>query len=156
MTPPTLSTLLHKPQPELPRLLPLTNAVFQETLRYHVDTLSLRVVQDDCVIPAHLISSGVGRETGLALKAGEQVVCATRVPVVDQEEWGADAGRWDPDRFMNKEKFSGKSMNPFGGGVSMCEGMFQEFWTIKRYLRAGFLYQRPVWLTLTRPPFRLG
>jgi cytochrome P450 len=124
LTPPTLSTLLHKPQPELPGLLPITNAVFQETLRYHVDTLSLRVVQTDCVIPAHLLPSGVGAKTGLRLKAGEQVICVTRAPTVDEGEWGPNAGAWNSDRFLHGGA-QGKSMNPFGGGVSMCEGEYR-------------------------------
>lgn len=60
--------------------------------------------------------------TGYALKKGEQLICATRVPTVDHEEWGDDVGVWDPERFLNKEKGGLGSMNPFGGGVSMCEG----------------------------------
>lgn len=86
-----------------------------------MDTLSLRVVQDDSIIPPALISAGIGAETGLRLYKGDQVICATRVPMVDEEEWGRDAGKWDPERFM-KGGAQGRAMHPFGGGVSMCEG----------------------------------
>lgn len=57
------------------------------------------------------------------MKAGEQVICVTRVPTTDEEQWGNDAGIWNPDRFLEGGKGRG-NMNPFGGGVSMCEGRF--------------------------------
>lgn len=49
------------------------------------------------------------------------MICATRVPTTDEEEWGGDAGIWNPDRFLEGKR---GNMNPFGGGVSMCEGKF--------------------------------
>ncbi|KAI9632941.1 cytochrome P450 [Dioszegia hungarica] len=157
LSPPTLSTLLHRPQPGLPGLLPITNAVFQETLRFHVDTLSLRVVQEDCVVPPSLIPAGIGKETGLRLYRGDQVICATRVPMVDEEEWGPDAGKWDPERFM-KGGAQGRAMHPFGGGVSMCEGRHFASAEILTFIAAfTYLFDADVLSDTIKPnPQRIG
>ncbi|RSH90846.1 hypothetical protein EHS25_010022 [Saitozyma podzolica] len=97
LDPPHLSTLLHLPQSQLVLTLPELNACFQETLRLYTDSFSLRVVQKDCV------------------------VCVSRPNAVSPEsEWGVDAPNWDHTRFLDGRAKG--VMNPFGGGVSMCEG----------------------------------
>jgi len=115
LSPPTLSTLLHLPQPRLITTLPRINASFQETLRYHTSSYSLRVVQADTILPPSLI----GNNTGFSLRKGEEVVCVSRTNQVDKDsDWGKDADVWDGERFLNEKRQKG-SMMPFGGGISM-------------------------------------
>jgi hypothetical protein len=79
------------------------------------------VVQKDCVLPPGLCAGGIGAERGLALKHDDQVVCVSRPNAVSPEsEWGVDAPKWDHTRFLDGRAKG--VMNPFGGGVSMCEG----------------------------------
>ena len=121
LDPPHLSTLLHLPQTELIRLLPQLNAAFQETLRFHTSTYSVRIVMESMTLPAALCGNGIGSETGIGLCEGDEVICVTRKAQVDPAgEWGPTAGVWDHSRFFKDGKKG--SMNPFGGGVSMCEG----------------------------------
>jgi cytochrome P450 len=121
LSPPTLSSVLLLPQPDLPASLPQLNACFQESLRLYTDTLSLRVVQEDTVLPPSMCGGGTGQDRGLVLKSGEQVVCVTRANAVSPEgDWGESARVWDHKRFLDGGVKG--TMNPFGGGVSMCEG----------------------------------
>ena len=39
--------------------------------------------------------------------------------VSNEGDWGYDADRWDPERFVASAKKTRGSMMPFGGGVSM-------------------------------------
>lgn len=119
LSPPTLSSLLSLTQPEIVSRLPKVNAAFQESLRLYTDTCSLRIVQQDCVLPPDLCGPA-GKDTGIALVAGEQVVCIARKVHID-DKWGDDAEKWDISRWLDGSKPKG-TMHPFGGGVSMCEG----------------------------------
>jgi cytochrome P450 len=121
LSPPSLSTLYRLPPSELVAALPLCNAAFQESLRLYTESFSIRVVQEDMIIPAHLCAGGAVAETGFALKKGEQVICNTRPGAVDNGAWGRDATQWDAQAMLRDGKRGG--MAPFGGGVSMCEGM---------------------------------
>jgi len=119
LSPPTLSTLLHLPQAELVTTLPQINAAFQETLRFHVSTFSLRLIEVETVLPASLC----GNETGLRMKKGEELICVTRMNSIDHEgDWGNDADKWEPERFLDGKGRKG-TMSPFGGGVSMVSGL---------------------------------
>lgn len=118
---PTLESLLAQGQAELVKLLPQLNACFQETLRFHTSSFSLRVVEEDSVIPAKL----TGTPLGYSLKKGEQVICVTRKNQVDPTgDWGHDANVWDHERFLGQDRMKG-SMMPFGGGVSMVSCRFE-------------------------------
>ena len=121
LSPPTLSTLYRVSPPDLVAALPLTNAAFQESLRLYTESFSIRVIQEDLVIPGSLCTGGAADRTGFALKRGEQVICNTRVGAVDDIAWGRRCGEWNAER-MHKDGKKG-SKAPFGGGVSMCEGM---------------------------------
>lgn len=122
LSPPTLSTLLHLPNQDIINALPRIQAVFQETLRFHTASFSIRIVTEDITLPARLCGEGIGAKQGLKLYAGEYAVGVTRASHVDPNgEWGADVDQFDPERFLSQGE-KRPAMMPFGGGTSMCEG----------------------------------
>ncbi|EPS40688.1 hypothetical protein H072_5436 [Dactylellina haptotyla CBS 200.50] len=101
--------------------LPLLNAVWQESMRLCVSSLSPRVVIEDTEIDGYIYKKG-GMVQGMS-------------PIVQLEEeyWGKDVLEFNPDRWL---PFPGESasaagkrirdyqskVRPFGGGVSICPG----------------------------------
>ena len=114
LEPPELSTLLRLTQPEIVAALPTINACFQETLRYHTSSFSLRRVVEDVRLP---MSTDKGQRDVL-LPKGSEVVCVGRPSQISKADWGADADVWDHTRWLDKERPKG-SVYSFGGGVSM-------------------------------------
>ena len=115
LDPPNLNSLLHLPPTQFVTALPRINDAYQETLRFHSTTVSLRLVEEDILLPAALCRNN----TGLSLKKGDELMCVTRVNQVDNEgDWGRDADQWDPERFTDGKRRRG-TMSPFGGGASM-------------------------------------
>jgi cytochrome P450 len=98
--------------------MPLLTSAIQETLRFTMNSGSLRKVMRDTVLG------------GYQLRAGARVVCYTRAVHLDEEVHEC-AGEYEPARYMNAgqvhikdgRRVANHSM-PFGGGVSMCEGRY--------------------------------
>ncbi len=131
-----LSNLLNRPPATLPQLLPTINAAFQETLRFHTSSYSLRLVLTDTVLPASLLPGNQGSQYGYLLQAGDQVVCVSRHNQVwEGGDWGAEANIWNHKRFLDGERVEDKkgrgTMTPFGGGVSMVRLSWQTEYPIK-------------------------
>ena len=82
LSPPTIATLMRMNQPELVARCPRLNAAYQETLRLHAESYSMRKILDPITIPANLIKSGVGSELGLSLQKDDQIICVTRKSAV--------------------------------------------------------------------------
>lgn len=61
------------------------------------------------------------------LKKGSVVHLVTEAFQLDTEIWGADAARFNPERFLAKvskenKKVQSQAFIPFGGGKNMCPG----------------------------------
>ncbi|ORX37132.1 cytochrome P450 [Kockovaella imperatae] len=122
LSPSHLSTLIHSTQPELLAKCPGLNAAFQETLRLHTSSFSIRKVMEPLVIPGNLITSGPGKGVGYSVAKDDDIVCVTRHGHVSTDmEWGVTADIWDHTRHLNANAKTAQ-MWPFGGGTSMCEG----------------------------------
>lgn len=92
--------------------LPLLASVISETLRYTTSSSSIRrVVETDGATLA-----------GYTFEKDDELVCVTRT-LHHSAEMYDDPMTFKPTRFVGEAKDkTGKFWNPFGGGVSMCEG----------------------------------
>lgn len=107
---------------------PRLNSAYRETMRLYVPSVSARLVEEDTVIA----------DTWL-LRKGAIVQMAGSVIHQNQDIWGPDADKFNPDRFLYS--ISGSKTNPdgtvpegkahfvhpaafrsFGGGASLCPG----------------------------------
>lgn len=115
-----IHTLLHSPAIFNSETFAFTTSAINETLRESSSVFSMRVVEEDTVLPENLDGCG-----GYLLKKGESVFCVTRSTHVDGDVYD-DPNEWIPDRFMPGQRKGSKKVSndymPFGGGVSICEG----------------------------------
>jgi cytochrome P450 len=100
-------------------------SVIQETLRWTSSSYSIRRVTADTVIPYPVGSPGS------LVHKGDMVVCVTSMNHSDPTIY-SNPGEWIAERFTSEfkkgradrgEKDVTNGFLPFGGGVSMCEGM---------------------------------
>ena len=92
---------------------PMLNAAFNETLRYTSAATSGRVV---------LSPTNIGGKT---LYPGARVLMPYRPSHFNEEVFGPDIFKFDPQRFMkNKELTKNPAYRPFGAGSQYCSGRF--------------------------------
>lgn len=92
---------------------PLLESIYYEVLRLVNGALSIRKVVAPTVIGGKL------------LQPGNKVLFPFRQLHLDQQIWGEDAERFEPERFLkNKALANHRSYRPFGGGVSACPGRY--------------------------------
>ncbi|KDR67461.1 hypothetical protein GALMADRAFT_258407 [Galerina marginata CBS 339.88] len=99
-----LATILAAP-------LPLLTSTITETLRFTTSSSSIRRVVD--TEGAYL--------AGYTFEKDDELVCVTRT-VHQNAELYEDPLVFKPDRYLKDKDKAGRFWNPFGGGVSMCEG----------------------------------
>lgn len=92
---------------------PRLESIFFEVLRLYTGSSLMRQVVSPTII---------GRKT---LRAGNQVIAPYRQLHYNPEVWGANAAKFDPDRFLRDKSLSrSPSFRPFGGGVNLCPGRY--------------------------------
>ena len=97
----------------LMRNSPRLEAMSQEVLRVLNAATSIRQV----VSPTE-----VG---GKLFRSGNKVLMPYQQLHQDEDVWGVDASRYDPERFLKRSKMlHSPSYRPFGGGTSLCSGRF--------------------------------
>ncbi|KAL8941935.1 MAG: hypothetical protein Q9216_001963 [Gyalolechia sp. 2 TL-2023] len=100
---------------------PRLDAVWHEVLRLYTSTSLIRVAHRPTTVD------------GLTINIGDQVMSPFRQFHLNQENFGADAATWNPDRFLKSKELSrSRGYNPFGGGATYCPGRFlakQEVYT---------------------------
>ncbi|KAK6541858.1 hypothetical protein TWF694_007636 [Orbilia ellipsospora] len=101
--------------------LPFLNAVWQESMRLGVSSLSPRMVIEDTEI------------NGYMYKKGGMIQACSPVVQIEEEYWGKDVMEFKPERWLPYPRedvtAAGKrirdyqsKIRPFGGGVSICPG----------------------------------
>jgi len=121
--------------------MPLATSCYQETLRLCTSSFSIRMVEENFVLPigkpaspgssdAEVNKMGMAAN-GIFIPGGSRVVCITRAAHLTGDHWGGDPLLWDGARFLEKEgegpgpkNKKAKEMRAFGGGVSICEGRY--------------------------------
>ena len=92
---------------------PQLAAIWSETVRMTAGSTSVRYLTADTVIG------------GKTLRKHNRVMMPSRQLHFNEEIYGQDAHRFDPERFTtNKALLKGSSWRPFGGGTTMCPGRF--------------------------------
>jgi cytochrome P450 len=99
--------------------LPLLTSTITETLRFTTSSSSIRRVVDP--EGAYL--------AGYTFEKDDELVCLTR-SVHQNTELYEDPLVFKPGRYLGEDK--GRFWNPFGGGVSMCEGRYVLFLSQKQ------------------------
>lgn len=90
---------------------PRLESIFYEVLRIYSSSSLMRKV---------LSPTTIG---GKILRAGNQVIAPYRQLHYNQDFWGVNADKFDPDRFLrDKSLIQSPSFRPFGGGVNLCPG----------------------------------
>ncbi|KAG0260474.1 hypothetical protein DFQ27_003502 [Actinomortierella ambigua] len=121
--------------------LPYAKAVFYETLRlYPPVTKNAKVAVEADILPC-----------GVRVDAGDVISYSSYALARNQEVWGADAERFNPDRWLNEDpkakspfgKFRNEStfkFNSFNAGPRICLG--QTFATLEALTTMAFLLQK--------------
>ena len=92
---------------------PLLESVYHETLRLCNGALSARKT----IAPTHLRDK--------VLKSNSTIIIPFRQLHHDQEVFGSNSARFDPERFLkDKSLTTSWSFRPFGGGINFCPGRF--------------------------------
>lgn len=118
--------------------LPLVSSCLHETLRLATSSFSIRIVEEDYFLPIGEPEADVEDDSdekaavaasasasGYVIPAGARIICATRVPHVDEQRWGPDAWSFDGRRFEDREgegterSKRAREVRGFGGGISM-------------------------------------
>ncbi|KAK4203384.1 cytochrome P450 [Triangularia verruculosa] len=90
---------------------PHLDAIWYETMRVYNATSAIRHAKTDCIIGDKRI------------RVGDQIVAPFRQFHLNREIFGADAGSFRPERFLeNKGLHRAKGYSPFGGGYTYCPG----------------------------------
>jgi hypothetical protein len=132
---------------------PFISACFLEMQRMYNDAGGVRWVMEDTVL-----RDADGRE--YLLKKDTNVQWFGGVLHLNDHIWGADAGTFNPDRFVNadpqEEKKRRGAMIPFGGGKHLCPGrMFAvtEITALIGALALAFVVEGVEMAHVVQPPF---
>lgn len=92
---------------------PLLESIFHEVLRLVNGALSVRKV----IAPTQI--------GGKTLRPGNKLLFPFRQLHFNEQVWGANPARFEPERFLKKKSLASHiSYRPFGGGVSQCPGRY--------------------------------
>jgi cytochrome P450 len=92
---------------------PLTNGIWNETLRLVAASSSVRYITKDTIMG------------GLRLRKGNRVMIPYRQLHFNEEIFGDRINEFNPKRFVDKPSLlKSPSWRPFGGGATMCPGRF--------------------------------
>lgn len=92
---------------------PRLSAIWNETIRLTTSSASVRHLSADTIIG------------GKILRKNNRVMIPYRQLHFNEEVFGKDVHRFDPDRFLKNEALQrSSSWRPFGGGITMCPGRF--------------------------------
>lgn len=92
---------------------PRLESIFYEVLRLYTGSTLMRQVLSPTIIG------------GKTLRAGNRVMAPYRQLHYNEDIWGANAAKFDPDRFLRDKSLSrSPSFRPFGGGVNLCPGRY--------------------------------
>jgi cytochrome P450 len=92
---------------------PLTNSVWNETLRLSAASSSVRYITEDTIVG------------GLKLRKGNKVMVPYRQLHFNEEIFGDRIAEFNPRRlYDNPALLKSPSWRPFGGGATMCPGRF--------------------------------
>ena len=92
---------------------PRLEAVWLEVLRLETSSSLMRHVTEATVIG------------GKVFERGNNVMVPYRLLHFEEDVWGRDALKFDPERFLKQKNLSrSTNFRPFGGGQNLCPGRF--------------------------------
>ncbi|KAJ4357133.1 uncharacterized protein N0V89_001708 [Didymosphaeria variabile] len=106
---------------------PLTNSIWNETLRMSAASSSVRYITEDSIVG------------GFKLRKGNKVMVPYRQLHFDETVFGDRINEFNPRRFYdNPALLKSASWRPFGGGATMCPGRFVAKQAVVSFIATAF------------------